>query len=176
AYSDTLLGSAVTWSGIPFTLGGAGVADAASGVTIPLPAGNFSTVNLLATGVNGSQANQAFVVAYTDGTTTAVTQSLSDWYKPQSYAGESEAVTMAYRLISTGATDNRTFYLYGYSFAINSAKTVKSITLPNNRNVIVLAVDVTPTAGPTPAASPTFSPSPGSYTSAQSVTLSDSTP
>jgi hypothetical protein len=139
AYSDTLLGASVTWSGIPFTLGDAGVADAASGVTIPLPAGNFSTLNLLATGVNGNQASQAFVVTYTDGTTTAVTQSLSDWYTPQSYAGESKAVTMAYRLTSTGATDNRAFYLYGYSFPINAAKTVKSITLPANRNVVVLA-------------------------------------
>jgi hypothetical protein len=32
-------------------------------------------------------------------------------------------------------------YLYGYSLAINSAKTVKSLTLPANRNVIILAVD-----------------------------------
>jgi hypothetical protein len=139
AYSGTLLGASVTWSGTTFTLGSAGAADAASGVTIPLPAGNFSTLNLLATGVNGSQANQAFVVAYTDGTTTAVTQRMSDWYTPQRYAGESEAVTVAYRLTSTGATDNRSFYLYGYSFAINAAKTVKSITLPNNRDVVVLA-------------------------------------
>ena len=68
-------------------------------------------------------------------------------------------------------------YLYGYSFAINSAKTVESITLPNNRNVVVLAVDVSPAAGgPAPAASPTLSPHPASYTSTQTVTLSDSTP
>jgi arylsulfatase len=32
----------------------------------------------------------------------------------------------------------------GYSFAINSAKTVQSLTLPANRNVIILAVDVGP--------------------------------
>jgi len=34
--------------------------------------------------------------------------------------------------------------LYGYSFAVNSAKTVKSITLPNKSDVVVLAVDLTP--------------------------------
>ena len=66
--------------------------------------------------------------------------------------------------------------MYGYSFAINSAKTVKSITLPYNRNVVVLAVDLTPATGGTqPAASPTMSPAPGTYTSTQSVTLSDTT-
>jgi hypothetical protein len=32
--------------------------------------------------------------------------------------------------------------VYGYSFAINRSKTVKSLTLPNNRNVVVLAMDV----------------------------------
>jgi hypothetical protein len=51
---------------------------------------------------------------------------------------------MAYRITSSGATDNRNFYLYGYSFAVNNAKTLKSITLPNNRNVVVLAIDLTP--------------------------------
>ena len=81
---------------------------------------------------------------------------------------------MAYRLTSTGATDNRTFYLYGYSFALNSAKTVQSITLPNNRNVVVLAIDVVPAAaGPSARGRPTMSPSPATYTSAQSVTLAD---
>jgi hypothetical protein len=84
------------------------------------------------------------VVTYTDGTTTTITQSLSDWFSPQSYAGESIVSTMAYRITQSGAADNRTFYLYGYSFAINSAKTVASITLPANRDVVVLAIDLSP--------------------------------
>jgi hypothetical protein len=49
---------------------------------------------------------------------------------------------MAYRVSATGATENGPFYLYGYSFALNSAKTVASMTLPNNRNVVVLAADL----------------------------------
>jgi hypothetical protein len=46
--------------------------------------------------------------------------------------------------------------LYGYSLAINSAKTVQSITLPNNRNVVVLAVNAsaTGTTAPTPTPTP----------------------
>src|SRR5208337_1573701 len=42
----------------------------------------------------------------------------------------------------TGATMNEVVYVYGYTLPINSAKTVQSITLPNNRNVVVLAIDV----------------------------------
>jgi hypothetical protein len=53
--------------------------DAVSNTTIPLPAGNYATLKLLGSAVNGKQANQSFVVTYTDGTTTTITQSLSDW-------------------------------------------------------------------------------------------------
>ena len=145
AYSATLLGTSLSWSGSTFTLGSAGTSDAVSNTTIALPAGNDSTVTLLATAVNGPQVNQTFIVTYTDGTTTSFTQSLSDWYSgPQKYAGESVASTMADRISPSGAPSYSTIYLYGYSFAINSAKTVQSITLPHNRNVVVLAVDLMP--------------------------------
>jgi hypothetical protein len=120
-----------------------GMADAVSSKTIPLPAGNYTTLHLLGSAVNGNQLNQRFVVTYTDGTTTAITQSLSDWWgPPQNYTGESQVLKMPYLVTSTGATMNQVVYVYGYRFAINSAKTVKSLTLPHNRNVVVLAIDV----------------------------------
>ena len=46
---------------------------------------------------------------------------------------------MAYRDLSNGTKDNRTFYVYGYSFSLN-ATTVSSITLPNDANVKLLSV------------------------------------
>jgi hypothetical protein len=137
AYSATLTGTSVSWGGAAFTLGASGTADAVSSATIALPAGNDASLNLLATGVRGNQPNQTFLVTYTDGTTTSFTQSLSDWHTPQNYAGESPALAMAYRLTPSGASDNRTFTL-------NSGKTVKSLTLPNNRDVVVLSIDLTP--------------------------------
>jgi YD repeat-containing protein len=68
-------------------------------------------------GVNGAQANQTFVVHYTDGSTQTFTQSLSDWHTPGGYPGESEAVSMAYRDKSTGTTQTLStpFYAYGYN-------------------------------------------------------------
>jgi alpha-mannosidase len=115
-----------------------------TGATIALPAGNDTTVNLLATGANGAQKNQVFVVTYTDGTTSSFTQSLSDWFAPQNFTGESQVAKMTYRIGPTGTRQNGPWYLYGYSFAVNSSKTVRSITLPKNRSVVVLAVDVSP--------------------------------
>ena len=178
AYSANLLGTTLAWSGSNFTLGAAGPASGARVQTIALPAGNYSALNILATGVNGSQLNQTFVVTYSDGTATSTTQSLSDWTSPQNYAGESIVATMPYRVAASGTTQNKTTYLYGYSFTLNGAKTVKSLTLPNDWNVVVLAVDLVPAgtvAASTPAASPTLSPAAGTYAAAQTVTLSDTT-
>jgi hypothetical protein len=94
---------------------------------------------LLATGVEGNQASQTFTVNYTDGTHTKFVQSLSDWFTPQKYAGESEGVAMAYRDFKDGTKDKRTFSLYAYRLALNATKSVRSITLPNNADVLVLS-------------------------------------
>lgn len=140
AYSSNLLSSSLTWNGTSFTFGPANGPDAYSSETITLPSGQFNTLNLLATAVNGNQTSQTFTITYTDGSTATYTQSLSDWFTPQSYSGEATALSMAYRDDSSGGQQDATFNLYGYSFALNSSKTVQSLTLPANRNVVVLAV------------------------------------
>jgi hypothetical protein len=97
---------------------------------------------MLATAVNGRQVGQTFTISYTDGSSQSFTQSLSDWCTPQYFAGESQAVAMTYRDDSDGTRDTRTLELYGYSFSLASGKTVKAITLPNNRNVVVLSMSL----------------------------------
>lgn len=150
AYSSNLLGSSKSWNGNTFSFGAANTTNAYSSGTINLTQGQYSELSILATGLNGNQASQTFTVNYTDGTSTVISQSLSDWFSPQSYPGESEAVTMAYRDSSSGGKDNRTFYLYGYAFSIDSTKTVKSVLLPSNRNVAVLSYALSnPTASAT---------------------------
>jgi hypothetical protein len=143
SYSGVLLGASQTIGGTLFTIGPMNAADAVSAKTVPLPAGQFSTLRMLATGVNGNQLSQSFTVNYTDGTKSTFTQSLSDWSAPQRYTGETTAVTSAYRDLSTGAQSVATYELYEYSFALTSGKTVSSVVLPNNRNVVVLAMTLT---------------------------------
>jgi hypothetical protein len=82
--------------------------------------------------------------AFGDGTSSQFVQSFSDWYTPQNYPGESEAVAMQYRNFQDGTKDKRTFNLYSYRFALNSAKVVHSITLPNDSDVVVLAATLEP--------------------------------
>ncbi len=166
AYSSSQLGTTLSWSGSTFTFGTPNVPDVYSSETIPLTSGQYSTLQLLATGVNGDQASQTFTVTYTDGTTTTITQSLSDWFTPQSYTGESIVKTMTYRDTSAGTTSAGSPNLYGYSFSINSAKTVQSLTLPNNRNVVVLAYALVAPASSTTSGSTSISaggPASGSF-------------
>jgi hypothetical protein len=145
AYSATLLGSTYFWNGVQFNFGPANITNVISGTgqTLNLPKGNYWALQMLATGVEGDQANQSFVVTYADNSTTTFIQGLSDWYTPANYAGESN-VFSGYRDESNGTQDNRTFYLYGYSFKLNSGKVIQSIKLPNNQNVEVLAISLIP--------------------------------
>ena len=113
-YSANLLGPAVTFGGNSFTLGPSNTLDAVSNATITLPAGQYSTLALLGTGLNGNQGSQTFTVTYTDGTKSIFTQSLSDWSIPQNFPGESIAVSMPYRDMSNGTKGSGPYYLYGY--------------------------------------------------------------
>ncbi|MGH7938236.1 MAG: S53 family peptidase, partial [Bryobacteraceae bacterium] len=145
SYSANLLTNSRVLSGVLFDFGPADQIDAigCAGQEVMLPQGQYSSLMFLATGIQGNQVSQTFTVHYTD-TTTPFAQSLSDWYTPQTYPGESEAVAMAYRNFDDGTKDNRTFNLYCYRLAIDSGKTVQSVSLPNNPNVVVLAITLVP--------------------------------
>src|ERR1035438_6266743 len=65
-----LLGSTVTFGGASFAMGPANAPSAVSSATVTLPAGQYSTLAMLGTGVNGNQASQTFTVTYSDGTTS----------------------------------------------------------------------------------------------------------
>jgi hypothetical protein len=146
SYSANLLSPARVLSNTLFTFGPANQLDAigCTGQSVALPQGQYSALMLMGTAIQGNQTSQTFTVHYTDGTSTPFVQNLSDWFTPQRYPGEAEAVAMAYRNSSNGTEDNRTFNLYNYRFALDAAKTVQSINLPNNSKVVVLAATLLP--------------------------------
>jgi hypothetical protein len=146
SYSANLLTPSRVYSGTLFHFGPANELDAVacSGQSVTLPAGKFSSLLLLATGVEGDQASQTITVTYADGATAKFVQSFSDWFTPQRFSGESEGVAMAYRNFDNGTKDQRTFNLYEYKFVLNPAKVVKSITLPDDTDIVVLAATLLP--------------------------------
>ncbi len=141
-YSATLLGSSPTIKGVRFKLGVSGKPNAvpSKGQSVAL-SGQHKSLWLLAGAAEGSQNGQEVVVTYTDGSTDKFVQNFSDWFEPESFPGEVRAVRMPYRNLSNGAKDPRQFNVYAYGFPL-AAKTVKSVTLPNNEYVRVLAVSL----------------------------------
>ncbi len=145
SYSANVLKPARILSGIQFVFGLPGRPDAvsSSGQSIALPTGNFSTLEMLATGVQGDQMGQRIIVTYTDGSTSQFVRNFSDWFTPAGFEGETEAVAMNHRDYADGSQDDRTFNLYGYTLWLNKTKQVQSVTLPNNQDVVVLAITLT---------------------------------
>lgn len=130
-----------------FKLGPANAPDAVTGKTIQLPPGKYASLRVLATAVEGPQRGQSFSVSYADGTSSSFNQSLSDWAGSARFHGESAAVEMPYRLAADGSVDGNPFHLWAYHFQLDPSKEVRSVTLPSNRNVLVLALTLVPSSG-----------------------------
>jgi hypothetical protein len=159
AYSANQLGGpSISFTGVPFTIGPPNVPDVVSGVTVPLPAGQFSQLGILAAAVNGNAANALFTVTYSDGTTDVIIQGVSDWFTPQNFPGEAVAVPMPYRDVFDGTKDSRPFNLYAYFLPLNPAKKVSSVTLAEPR-AMVLAMTLLPANGIAPDFALSASPS-----------------
>ncbi len=141
SYSTKLLTKLRILDLVQFKFGPANEPDAVgcNGQTLALPQGQFSGLTLLATGVQGNQSSQTITVNYTDGSSAQFVQSFSDWSTPQNFPGEVEAVAMSYRNSANGSKELGTFNLYAYQFALDPTKTVQSVTLPTNPDVVVLA-------------------------------------
>lgn len=151
AYSATLTGNFLTWSNSLFAFGPFNATNVIScaGQTIPLPPGNYARLQMLATAANGGQSLQEFAVTYTNASQTIIAQNFSDWGSPANNSGESQPLIMSYRNQSAGGEDNHTFYLYGYSFKLIPARTVQSLRLPSNPNLVVTAINLVPEWPPT---------------------------
>jgi len=148
AFSANLLGDTAA-SGADLTIGASIFhlapanrpnAVAATGQTIALPTGIFTSLKLLGTGVGGNQQAQPITLIYTDGTSETVTQSFSDWFSEAGFANESLAIRSPYRLSADGSAGNQAFNVYLYTVKLNPQKPLASLTLPTNRNVVLLGI------------------------------------
>jgi hypothetical protein len=144
AYSANLLGPARVLGGVQFVFGAPDQLNAvsANGQSLALPRSSFTDLWLLAAGINGAQPSQHLILNYTDRSGVVLTQSFSDWDFPgSSDGGEIEAVAMPYRALGNGAKDaSHIQNLYAYRFPVDQTKTVASLTLPENPNLIVHAI------------------------------------
>ena len=143
SYSTTTLGSTVVWNGLTFAIGPPNAPDAVANTTIALPAGNFTNLFMLGAMVNNVNANQTFIVTYTDGTTTTLNQNMSDWFNAAGWPGESVVNCSEDRNYQNGTTQPDSVCVYGYQIPLDVTKTVQSVQLPGTRNIVMLSMDLT---------------------------------
>jgi hypothetical protein len=137
--SGNQIGTQQIWNGTTLYLGAVGKNNVvtSTGQTIALPGGNYSVLRVLAEAVYGNAASQPITVQYAAGSPSTFTQSFSDWANPQSYSGETNVLSI-YRDNPSGGKDCN-IKIYGYTFVLDSTRSVISLTLPNNGNVKILA-------------------------------------
>jgi predicted alpha-1,2-mannosidase len=136
-------GSALTVDGISYTWPTvtSGQLDnlEMAGQTIPMPAGTSgASLGLLGSAANaptdGSGVSGTVAVTYTDGTTSQATVGFSDWTlnggSSKPLAGDTTAVTTAYRNTGSGGRDNVKTYVFATKVPLDASKQVASITLP----------------------------------------------
>ena len=111
------------------------IALPSSAVTITLPAPQqniYSTMVMLGNAVQGSQPGTV-IVTYTDGSTSMFNQTFSDWCSFGGNQYESIAVgpIAQMRINSDGSAGSCDGNLYAYTYPLNFANPVQSITLSN---------------------------------------------
>jgi hypothetical protein len=143
-YNGLTNGSRLSWRGQIFYTGAPNGLNGVSNTSVSLTAGNYSQVLILAGTGYGPAANAQFVVTYADNSTATATFNMSDWCYPQNFPGESVVAKTAYRDVGQNGRDGTAPYIYGYSINLDNTKTVKTLTLPTVRNVVVLALDLVP--------------------------------
>ncbi len=137
-------GHELPWS-VPTELGGGAVVFhlgspnqpnvlMAAGQTIPFPSSataGATALAIAAASVEEVQRDQTFTLHFTDGSTQAFTQSISDWSNYSENPGQSIVATQSYSNDSNGSPYGNETYMYGFVLPLNG-KTLESITLPSN--------------------------------------------
>jgi hypothetical protein len=66
------------------------------------------------------------------------------WRRPPCPVIARHLASTAYRDYNDGSQDNQAFNVYLYTFKLRLLKPIKSITLPDNRNVLLLSITMAP--------------------------------
>jgi predicted alpha-1,2-mannosidase len=132
-------GSTVTADGLTFTWPNVPACQAdnilASGQTMLVNGKAGDTrIGFLGSSSNGSSSGTV-VIHYTDGTTSTQKLSFNDWASGPGN-GDTTVATMPYRNSISGNSQSITMYVFATTVAVNSHKTVASITFPDVSNSV----------------------------------------
>jgi predicted alpha-1,2-mannosidase len=141
SYDAALLPAAgpVAWGGAtyaaPDATGTAANFVEARGQAILLPAGSYGALRLVSASHNGP-VTTAVTVLYADGTSAEVPITVGDW----AGSGDTVLLDMPHRIKAGQGVDGPPVRLFGQSVALDAAKAVSSLTLPNDPRVEIYAI------------------------------------
>jgi hypothetical protein len=147
SYDAALLPPAgpVTWSDVtyqaPDPSGTAKNFVRASGQSLLLPPGKHRSARLVATTHNGPVTGTV-TVGYTDGTTAQVPVTVADWCAGPA-SGTTTVLAMPHRIKAGQGTDGPPVNLFGVPVALDPAKELRSLTLPNDSRLHLYALSLT---------------------------------
>ncbi|MGX1507162.1 UNVERIFIED_CONTAM: putative alpha-1,2-mannosidase [Streptomyces graminofaciens] len=132
----------VTWGGVtyqaPDASGTAANFTEARGQSMLLPAGRHSTLRLVAAAHNGT-VSTTLTVRYTDGTSAELPVTVGDW-AGSAPGGSTVALDMDHRIRRGQGVDGPSVRLFATSAPLDAAKTVRSLSLPDDPRVEVYAL------------------------------------
>lgn len=114
---------------------------------ISLEKGRYAAIYLAGSSTNGNKSG-VFKINYTDGTYSSVTVSMKDWCTSDT-SGQSVLQSMSHRHSYSG--NNGTICrIFVYTLPADTGKTVKSITLPAEKDMHILAITLAPHVNSSP--------------------------
>jgi hypothetical protein len=99
---------------------------------------DFRGLHVVGFSTNGTQLDQPFVVAYAISSSVTANLSLSDWASATLQASERYAVGLPFRW-STSGKEYGNIHVFHYVIPLDGTKTVRTLRLPSNGAVKVLA-------------------------------------
>jgi hypothetical protein len=110
-----------------------------------LPAGKYGGLRLIGATHNGDVVTTA-TVTYTDGSTASVPMALTDWAAGSGHNGNTVEIAMDHRIKAGQGVDGPPVQLFGTTLPLDAAKTVLSVTLPNDPRLELYAATLTGSA------------------------------
>jgi FG-GAP-like repeat/Bacterial Ig-like domain (group 3) len=146
-YSYNSLGNGVVnFAGAAFTLGQPNVPNALTNgavYTLATP-GNYTALYLVGAAVAQSAEAQPFTLTYSTGGAQTANLFMSSWTQSSAgYKGLADETVIAaptYKNMGNGTSVAGNFYLYGYVINVDASRTLTSVTLPQNNNVVIMAL------------------------------------
>ncbi|AGL20015.1 GH92 family glycosyl hydrolase [Actinoplanes sp. N902-109] len=144
SYDGDLLPAAgpVTWNGVtyqaPDPTGTAVNFVQAKGQSLLLPAGDHSTLHLVATTHNGP-VSAALTIGYTDGTTAAASVTIADWCGTAA-TGTKQVLAMPHRIKAGQGVDGPPVSLFSADLPLAAGKQIRSIALPDDGRLSIYAL------------------------------------